>query len=410
MKHASLQGSFNITLIIDGEEIGILAQEIGLLYFIEDIFSYSITGKLTFNDRQGIMEFGPLTGHEKIVLTYGINHTTTHEFNIFKIDKVIPTWSEANGKNNFIEIIFVDDWFFNLIGREYSRSWKESIGSDIVRDISENMIGIENWDKWEDTNEEFEYFYLPYWTPKKGIDWLIKRCSGNDSGKSGFLMYNNVVDSQLRSNFVTLEKLLQQTNLYETTENAIYSFTSEYEFDWNRILSYQLSGIDKLSRFKLKGGNRKGYDSKKKQFFDIDFDYENSIGEYTLLGKKSLFEDISDENTQHSITGESVGEIIENIYYNDFIKRYSLQQTLNIVVIGNEDRKIGEMIEIEWPSIHDKEMYNKNFGGKYLIKSITHQFGQGIPFYQQKISLIKNAYEDSDNINLVKSVNSNLGA
>jgi len=409
MSTNGLQGNFNVSLMLDGEEIGILTQEIGMLYFIEDIFSYSITGKLTFNDRQGILEFGPLTGHEKIVIIYGIDQIFTLEFNIYKINRIIPTWSEAHGKDNFIEILFVDDWFYNLIGKQYSISWFEEMGSDIVKHISEHMIQQTEFDKWEDTNEEFEYFYLPYWTPKQGIDWIIKRCSGVESGKSGYLFYNSIVEGEIKANFITLEKLLSEPGLFSTADNPLYYFTTDYGFDWNRILSYNLSGIDNLSRFKLKGGHRKGYDSHQKKFIDVDFNYSDSIGEYTLLGKKSLFEDISEPDTQHILSGEVLEEAIENIYYDDWIKRYCMQQVLSIIVQGHQERLIGSLIDVEWPSMHKDEMYNKNFGGKYLVKSITHQFGSGSPWYQQKMVLIKNAYEDSDNTKLLKSVNMNLG-
>ena len=86
-----------------------------------------------------------------------------------------------------------------------------------------------------------------------------------------------------------------------------------------------------------------------------------------------------------------------------------MQQTLSIVTPGHEDRYSGGTIEIEWPSMSNKEFYNKGFHGNYLVKSVTHFFTNYEPIYQQKMILIKNAYEDSDKEkNLLKAQKKNL--
>ena len=86
-----------------------------------------------------------------------------------------------------------------------------------------------------------------------------------------------------------------------------------------------------------------------------------------------------------------------------------MQQTLTVLVQGHEERHAGGMIEIIWPSSDEKEKFNKNLGGKYLVKSITHQFSAAAPYYRQKMILIKNAYEDSDSTKLMDASNKNLG-
>jgi len=40
------------------------------IYFIEDIFSYCMVGKMIFEDRYGIVEYGPLTGNERVIFAY----------------------------------------------------------------------------------------------------------------------------------------------------------------------------------------------------------------------------------------------------------------------------------------------------------------------------------------------------
>ncbi|MFW6377492.1 MAG: hypothetical protein ACOCZ5_02485 [bacterium] len=44
--------------------------EVIQLYFVEDIFSYCMTGKMIFTDTRGLFEFGPITGNETIKIHY----------------------------------------------------------------------------------------------------------------------------------------------------------------------------------------------------------------------------------------------------------------------------------------------------------------------------------------------------
>lgn len=398
-------GKHSVYIIFDNEEINIRNDYIEQLYFIEDIFSYSIVGKLQFHDRQGIMEFGPLTGNEKIVVNYGVDYDTEKTFDIYKINRIIPSWSESDSTDNFIEILFVDEVFYSLTNREYSKSWKDIQYSEIVRFISNNMLSISNFVNFEESIESADYFYIPFWTPKKTLDWLLKRCRGVNSEKSGYLFYNNSEGH----NFITLESLLKQGNLMNSDkQGGVYSFKGKSLEDFNKILGYELSGIDNISRMYLKGGKRQGYDFSRKKFINQSYTYNDAISNYTLLGNRSLFEDISDSNVNSKNLGESEENIINNIYYNNWIKTYCMQQTMSIIVKGYEERHAGGLVEIEWPSTHEKEIYNKNLEGRYLVKSITHQFASGRPDYRQKMILMKNAYEDSDNTKLVKAKNKNL--
>ena len=55
------------------------------------------------------------------------------------------------------------------------------------------------------------------------------------------------------------------------------------------------------------------------------------------------------------------------------------------------------------------EKYNKGFGGRYLIKSITHFFGMGrSSVYTQRMVLLKNAYNDLDLTSLVPATKTNI--
>ena len=71
-------------------------------YYIEDIFAPFISGKLTFVDHYNLLEKGPLTGNETIVLQYtGIGEGKTScvkQFNVLKISEVSPV-SQGEAKD-----------------------------------------------------------------------------------------------------------------------------------------------------------------------------------------------------------------------------------------------------------------------------------------------------------------------
>jgi hypothetical protein len=62
-----------------------------------------------------------------------------------------------------------------------------------------------------------------------------------------------------------------------------------------------------------------------------------------------------------------------------------------------------------WPSGDYVSVVDKNMMGKYLVKSITHNFTPLDPTpYTQRMILIKNGYHDSDNTALTKAVKKNV--
>lgn len=382
--------------------------QISDLYMIEDIFSYSITGKLEFEDRMGSLEFGPLTGNEKLIIEYGVENKQTREFRIQKVGRATPLWSNAEGKMNHIQLFFVDDLFPNLIEREYSRSWGKRVKySDIIRHIAEKMGKVENWDEFEDTDEKITNFYIPYWTPLQSINWLLRRGTGSKSKSPGYVFYNSTKeDNKISSNLVTLDKLLNMNPVLDIGGRGKYKFQEENPIFTNKILSYNISGLDNFSKLELKGSTRRGYDFTRKKFLEESYRFKDDlIARHTMLGRKTLFDDISDERTSYKNLNVKDENLIDNIYVYEWIKRYCMQQIVTITVPGHEERYTGRLIEIEWPSADENEVMNKNFSGYYLIKSITHHFrGQGRPPFRQKMVLIKNAYWDSDRSELVDSV------
>lgn len=399
--------SFSVVLETSSGLVTVNPSDIIQFYFIEDIFSMSMVGKIIMKDNRGLLEFGPLTGNEKIGVIYGEENDIEKEFKIYSVSKIDKMENIDPSGKNVMEIFFADPMFFPINFLQFSKSWANKRISDIVKDIAENILGVSVWDKFEDTHERLETFYTPYWNMGTAIKWLSKRASGISTKNTGYCFYN----TPSGTNFFPLNSMLENTKLLKISDedDGLYTFEDSNLYLYNKILNWSMMGIDNSSLRSIAGGVRFGFDTYGKRFIKNEYEYSSVVKNHTILGNKTLFPDISNSNSIHALTGESDEKTINNMYNDYWIKKYSLQQCLSLTVRGHERRKCGELIEIFWPSKWVEENYNKNMHGKYLIKSITHMFcSHNSPVYSQKLVCIKNGYEESQVKDLVNSVKKNV--
>jgi len=395
----------SVIISLESGPISINAKDIQSVYFIEDIFSYCMKGKLTFLDMYGLMEHGPLTGNEQITIIYGEDEDRQLIFDIWKVSKVQQTSPTDMTAENLMEIYFVDTVFELYTMKRYSKSFtglKKT--TDIIKEILKNIIGHKNKSiNIEDSTTDITNFIIPYWNLMESISWLLKRSQGKDSNTSGYVCYNSTEEG-FRTNIYSLNTLFGNKNYLE---DEIYTFEGD-QAKKNKVLNWWISGLDKHSTKVIRGGKWKGYDSATKSFLNLEYTYEDGIADSVLLGKKSLYNDISDINTVNRIMGEKSLESLQDTVYSEWVRRYCMQQVVNVYVRGHERRYAGQQIKIQWPSTERHQIYNKMLEGKYLVKSITHMFSGGSNFpYRQRLILLKNAYSDIDMVGLLKATKMN---
>lgn len=398
-------GLYSVILLLEGgRNIMIDANDIEIIYFVEDITVPCMTGKMIINDRYGLIEYGPFTGNEKINLKYGKNFDREQLFDIFKIGKIGQAAMHNPTADTQLELYFVDTLFMPLTIKKYSRSFgTDTKYSEIISHILRNIIGLNSkFLQINETTNTIDNYIIPYWTILQTINFLADRAE--DSRGAGCLFYNNT-DNGFKVNFKSYN-WLNSTDNYK--EEKIYIFESKNVSDENKILEYWINGLDKFSNRFLRGGKFLGYDFETKTLVEKDFEYSDGIDSSMLLGKTSLYPDISQVATVN-LYGDTTEKMLENRAYSEWIKRYQKQLIVNFIVEGREDRYAGQQIEVEWPSVDKKQYYNKAFKGKYLIKTVTHMFGRdrSLP-YKQRLVCIKNAYNNIDSKDLLKTTNYNI--
>jgi len=408
---------YSVEVLTDKDTIHLLTgSSIEYLYLVEDIFSYSISGKISFWDRIGLVELGPINGNEVFRITFGnVNGSgdyRTINMKIHKIEKIKPESKARMATANKIELILVDELYQKLHSNGWNKSWTDLQTSRIIKDIAVNHLGIEKFDTIEETNEKIEHFDTHLKTPAECITWLMNRSSGIVTGQPGYLMYSYNKKDKFGYALTTLESLLSQKNyMLPTGDDNIYGFEQQNPTYINKINDFRWQHVDLSALKSISGGSLLGYDIKRKKLIRRDYDYISAINKFTILGKKTLFSNnIFVDRPRKTIDGYSDEKILDNIWYGSWIKDYCNQQLVEIIVQGHEKRHAGGMIRILWPS-HDTEInvQNKQMDGKYLVKSVTHYFGNDVTGgYKQKLVCIKNGYKDSPNETLVKSKKVNL--
>lgn len=407
------EGTLAVTLVFEDRLVQIDTEDIIDMYFIEDIFKFSMTGKLIFYDKYNFLELGPFTGSEQISVIYGINRDVHLIFDIWKVNEISMTQTMDSSSFSMIELFIVDPLFQQLNFRKYSRSWSGDVKSSyIVNDILKKMTTLGNINNppinLEESEDKITNFIMPYWSPQQSIMFLMERAVGSKSKNSGYLCYNNTYNYKMTTNFLTLDYLLNDEG--SNIDPDIYRFRGRDISESNKILEWSISGNDKLATEYLRGGVSRGYNWETKTLHNREQKYSDLADKMVMLGNKTLFPDVSDTFSKQINYGESESDVIDNIFYSGWSRRYVLQNTVNLVLYGHEKRFAGQQIDIEWPSSVESTSsfsgFNKSWKGGYMIKSITHSFiGSQVQkeAYLQKVVLIKNAYTDPEEDILYKS-------
>lgn len=409
-----------ITIFTENQEYRINPRSLKYCYFIEDIFSLCITGKIVFVDSDGIMERGPITGRELVSISYGSKQSSRGILmETLKVNKIEPKKLAKPEESSVIEITLVDEFYKQWHYNKISKGWLGDKISTIIKEISTKYVGIDagGFELFDPTRERLPHFDTHLRSPAECVQWLMNRGSSSDSKCPGYLLYRaSNKDGTFKFNLASIEKLLTNKELMgpkdpKSSIDLIYEFEQANPNYINKIKDFKLTKVDMNALRSLTGGTITGFDINRKLIIDKTYTYKDAVKKFTILGNKSLFpSSIGVNGSRIDIDGYGNEDILDNIWYGNWIREYCHQQLVEIVVSGNCERYCGGLITIKWPS-YDKQklVLNREMGGKYLVKSITNFFGPSVENgWVQKMVLIKNGYQNSSDTTLLKATKVNL--
>jgi hypothetical protein len=403
--------------------------------YYEDIFSPTITAKIRVintgdsiqapdkegnpdGERQSIYNGLPLRGGERVSLKIKGNTTknpgldfATNEKDYLYVSSITDIVSESQ-RETFLLHLTSREAITNetsRVGKKYATS---STIDASVTDILKNYLKTEKIGKIDKTQNKYGFignlrkpFTILVWLASKGVPAEI---SGDAT--AGFVFYQTREGFQFRS----IDSLISQ----KPDEIPTYTYTQVNESGKTRdndfaILNYKTEKNQNLIE-KLRLGSyasyRMFYNPLTFEFTDPQkgtFTTDDYVSGVKNLGQKLELPKISNDSnidlghipTRYLTQVLDIGTMEKDVstdvnsdpfkYQSQAIMRYNMlfTQTMSIVVGSNTNLKAGDIIKCNFPKISrgDKEEYDKEQSGLYMIKELCHHFDSDASYTSMKL-------------------------
>ncbi len=407
--------------------------------YYEDIFSPIITAKLRVvnggdtvspsdsdgnadGDKQSIYNGLPLRGAERVSIKIKGNSNTNKGLD-FSTDP--SKYLYVSSISDVISDTQRESFTLHLVSREAFTNETSRVGKkypvtatidEAVNDILKNYLKTNNIGTIEKSSNKYG-FIGNMRKPFTVLVWLASKAAPNSSGDAtaGFLFYQTQDGFQFRS----LDKLISQDPIAEYTFTEVNQSSTEFEGTADlpsndfKILSYVTEQNQNLIE-KLRMGT---YSSYRIFYNPLTFEFtnpqkglftsDNYAGKTKNLGKTVTLpkiggdsnEDLGTTPTRFLTAILDVGTMDKDIstdvnaepekYQSQAIMRYNLMftQALSMTVPLNTNLKAGDIITCKFPTISrsNKEEYDKDQSGLYMIKEICHHFDSTASYTSMKL-------------------------
>jgi hypothetical protein len=353
--------------------------------------------EMTFTDTQNLIERIPIITNEKIIVKYRTDSLEETQTFVGRIT-AIPVRKNVNqGTQIFALEAITEEFVFNQKVK-FSKSYNKMLISDMVFDIFEQYVKpVSGKEIAILPTLEQESKVIPNYSPMRAINWLTKwaRSPKYRSGAS-YVFYQN------KNNFYfgPVEDLIDPDRI----RNAIPSYTyttnvmnqnplnKDMEANFRNIINYTTKSIAHVNMMDTgtMASSVVSHDLVTRKIYRSTYNYfENfednvhlesfPITNETQLGAYPLSRVLY--SPEHY--GAFGGEINSNRNQQTASNRYSQigqlkMNGLEIVVPGDSNRTIGEVVNVELPSIGaqtkedtfaDGDAY---LSGKYLVWNLKH--------------------------------------
>lgn len=368
----------------------------------ESIDAVCVSGYVMVADNVNLIRNVPLIGNEKITFTFytpsrsKINKT----FFCYKLDSKIDT--ETNKSASLYRLHFVSEEYVNSLKKKISVSFQNKKYSEMVYQIYSNYLNTSKKIKIQETLDK-KNIVFPYIDPFTAIANLAIKSISSDNKDKTFLFYEDLdgfnfcnINYKDTTNGPVAEYTWFPVN---TSENSDPWVIKNLEKEFYRIESFEMgSHINAVKNIEdglyssLILSHDITYKTVKAQGFNYNFDYSrlNKIYENGILPKNN--DKFSDYNYSHYRLYPKQSYAYNDVEINDDYDNIVLEKNahlkqlennrINILVAGDSQRRVGESVKINipsmQPSLFSDEEYDPYLSGKYIITKITHMIS---PYY-----------------------------
>lgn len=366
----------------------------------EDIHSPTISGNLTLNDAQDLMNLMPFIGEEKLLITFKTNGIQDDQglfeqaFYIYKMtDREYSAERAVRYTLHFVSFETIRD-----LNSKISKGYAGNI-NDIVQKFLKQDLKTEKEVFIEPTKNSIIYT-SNYWSPFTNINYLAKRSISQVNDSANFVFFENNSGFNFRSIDSMLDVESKAQYIYDNASRNPSgdggSSSRSIIGDLSRITSYSIdTAFDYMKR--IESGMYKSrlitHELVTKTYNVQTLNYEDEFKKHNHLNPYAL-------NTK-GLPAKSFGfmavepralETYTN-FKTDQMKRWYLKGimqmselnafTMNLTVPGRSDLTVGHVIDVfiyrNTPikaNDTEEQILDKTFSGRYLIVSLCHELNR----------------------------------
>lgn len=368
----------------------------------ESIGTDYIRLEMSFTDTQNLIQKIPIVANERIVVRYktqGADETRVFAGRITSV----PVRADISQDTQVFSIQAITEEFVYNQKVKFSKSYKDVLISDMVTDIFDQYVrSVSGKEIAIIPTLERESKVVPNYSPMRAINWLTKwaRAPQYRTGAS-YVFYQNV------NNFFfgPLEYLMDERSISQNIPTYKYSInvmnddakTKNIETGMYNIINFGTRSIDHMEMI------REGASASTVLSHDLvlgtrtttTYDYFESFEDTIHLEKNPVSNDVQMgkyPNSRFLLNPEHYsafgGDTNSNRTRQTASTRFSqLSQLkgsgLEVLVPGDSNRTIGEIVNVELPSIGQLTKdstfgdTDKYLSSKYLVWNLRHELTRG---------------------------------
>jgi hypothetical protein len=393
------------------------------LNIYEDLFSPSITATLLLEDAEGMLNFLPVIGQEKVFITYvttGLKEPVELEM---IVNKITNLESNVGTQTYNLELVSSDiiTNFEQRISEYFEGSATEIAEKCFKRLESKKTFEFEpSDDKYDDEIGVI----IPNMTPMKAISFLCEKSFHEEYKSSTYIFYETtkkyvmkpmemLTQEEPKNEFVLGAYKNYGPDGQETVNSNVenkkaisYKFLSNFSVVdniTNGVFASKISTVDMLTRTKIDLEHSLWEDHEEYKYLNYDKDNKNTSGpifDVTGKGKQYMKENTSVRFVVPEVTikeGRSMYNqekiFRQRLFYTNLMNNIKCE----VSVYGDSDLVVGDTVNLTLPLFTRLDMgedwKDKYYSGKYLITGIKHKLSGDQ--YTTDLELVKDSFNDT---------------
>lgn len=364
---------------------GVRAIDIGAIFtqctIYEDIMMPVMTAQIQVTDTIGLVEMLPLTGGERVVISYQTSNDDSHPvfYKTFFVNSITDWQLTGHRQASFVLHLVTMPMFHNM-NRMIRRSYSATT-SDIVKNVCENILKIKDLEV-EPTYESQNYVIpnlRPFEVISKMANVTIK--ANTDDRVADYTFFENSSGHHFKS----LQSLSQEQTVQDLRWSDIPG--NQHNFDENRIITYKFEKMfNQIENIRngMYANTQLFYNSNNKQLVE----HSTRYGENFNDGKHLEIDGVAmggalagairlDAHASHMPT--FIGYDFDNRRFSVGARTSQMQAFDNYVMTlttsGNTTQTVGKVVNLSIVSIRDGGNQNpddEDLSGRWLIWRKKH--------------------------------------